>query len=49
MRDQVGRKINVTPGQVQRYFEEHKQEYAQQENVKLAEILISTERRARLG
>jgi peptidyl-prolyl cis-trans isomerase SurA len=42
MRDQVGRKINVTPGQVQRYFEEHKQEYAQQENVKLAEILIST-------
>src|SRR5208282_2479334 len=26
MRDQVGRKINVTPGEVQRYFEEHKQE-----------------------
>jgi peptidyl-prolyl cis-trans isomerase SurA len=42
MRDQVGRKINVTPGEVQRYFEEHKQEYAQQESVKLSEILIST-------
>jgi peptidyl-prolyl cis-trans isomerase SurA len=42
MRDQVGRKINVTPGEVQRYFEEHKQEYAQPESVKLSEILIST-------
>jgi peptidyl-prolyl cis-trans isomerase SurA len=42
MRDQVGRKINVTPGEVQRYFEEHKQEYAQQESIKLAEILVST-------
>jgi peptidyl-prolyl cis-trans isomerase SurA len=42
MRDQVGRKINVTPGEVQRYFEEHKQEYAQQESIKLAEILLST-------
>ncbi|MGO9438605.1 MAG: peptidylprolyl isomerase [Terracidiphilus sp.] len=42
MREEVGRKINVTPGEVQRYFEEHKQEYAQPESVKLAEILIST-------
>ena len=38
----MGRKINVTPGEVQRYFEEHKQEYAQPESVKLAEILVST-------
>jgi peptidyl-prolyl cis-trans isomerase SurA len=42
MRDQVGRKIAPTPGEVQRYFEAHKQEYAQPESVKLGEILIST-------
>jgi len=41
MRDQVGRRIQFTPGEVQRYFEQHKQEYAQQENVKLSEILVS--------
>jgi len=42
MRDQVGRKINVTPGEVERYYEAHKQDYAQQESVRLSEILIST-------
>jgi peptidyl-prolyl cis-trans isomerase SurA len=42
MRDQVGRKIAPTPGEVQRYFEAHKQDYAQPESVKLGEILIST-------
>jgi peptidyl-prolyl cis-trans isomerase SurA len=42
MRDQVGRKIAPTPGEIQRYFEAHKQEYAQPESVKLGEILIST-------
>jgi peptidyl-prolyl cis-trans isomerase SurA len=42
MRDQVGRKIAPTPGEVQRYFAAHKQEYAQPESVKLGEILIST-------
>jgi peptidyl-prolyl cis-trans isomerase SurA len=42
MREEVGRRINVTPGEEQRYFEEHKQEYAQPESVKLSEILIST-------
>jgi len=42
MRDQVGRKITPTPGELQRYFEAHKQEYAQPESVKLGEILIST-------
>ena len=42
MRDEVGRRISITPGEVQRYFEEHKQEYARQESVKLSEILIST-------
>ncbi len=42
MRDQVGRKIAPTPGEIQRYFDAHKQEYAQPESVKLGEILIST-------
>lgn len=42
MRDEVGRHLNFTPGEVQRYYEEHKQEYAQPESVKLSEILIST-------
>jgi peptidyl-prolyl cis-trans isomerase SurA len=42
MRDQVGRKISATPGEVERYFEAHKQEYAQPESVKLSEILIPT-------
>jgi peptidyl-prolyl cis-trans isomerase SurA len=42
MRDQVGRKIAPTPGEVQRYFEAHQQEYVQPESVKLGEILIST-------
>ena len=42
MRDQVGRKIQPTPGELQRYFEAHKSEYAQPESVKLGEILIST-------
>ena len=42
MRDEVGRRINVTPGEAQRYFEEHKQEYVQPESVHLNEILVST-------
>jgi peptidyl-prolyl cis-trans isomerase SurA len=42
MRDQIGGKIRPTPGEVQRYFEQHKQEYAQPESVRLSEILVST-------
>ncbi|MFZ0743921.1 MAG: peptidylprolyl isomerase [Terracidiphilus sp.] len=42
MRQEVGSKISVTPGEVQQYFEAHKQEYAQPESVRLAEILVST-------
>ena len=42
MRDEVGRKIQFTPGEVQRYFDEHKQDYAQPESVRLSEILIAT-------
>jgi peptidyl-prolyl cis-trans isomerase SurA len=42
MRDQVGRRVQFTPGEAQRYFEAHKQEYAQPESVHLSEILVST-------
>jgi peptidyl-prolyl cis-trans isomerase SurA len=42
MRDEVGRHISITPGEAQRYFDEHKQEYVQQESVQLSEILIPT-------
>lgn len=42
MRDEVGRHISITPGEVQRYFDAHKQDYAQPESVRLSEILIST-------
>ncbi len=42
MRQEVGRRVSITPGEVQRYFEEHKQDYVQPESVRLTEILIST-------
>lgn len=42
MRDEVGRRVSITPGEAQRYFEAHKQEYAQPESVRLSEILVST-------
>ena len=42
MRQEVGRRIQFTPGEAERYFEQHKQEYAQTESVTLSEILIST-------
>jgi peptidyl-prolyl cis-trans isomerase SurA len=42
MRDQVGRKIAPTPGELQRYFDAHKQDYTQPESVRLGEILIGT-------
>jgi peptidyl-prolyl cis-trans isomerase SurA len=41
MRQEIGRKIQFTPGEAQRYFEEHKQDYVQQESVRLSEILVS--------
>jgi len=42
MREEVARKIQVTPGEVERYYGLHKQEYAKPESVKLSEILVST-------
>src|ERR1700751_6164335 len=49
MRDQVGRRVSITPGEAQRYFEAHKQEYAQQESVRVAEIVIPTSEPAAAG
>jgi peptidyl-prolyl cis-trans isomerase SurA len=42
MRQEVGRHVSITPGEVQRYFDAHKQDYVQPESVKLSEILVST-------
>ena len=42
MRDQVGRRVTLTPGEVQRYFEAHKQDYTKPESIHLSEILVAT-------
>ncbi len=42
MREEVGRRVQFTPGEAQRYFEAHKQDYVQPESVRLSEIMIST-------
>jgi len=42
MRQEVGRRVQITPGEVERYFNEHKQDYAKPESVQLSEILVST-------
>ncbi|MGD0482070.1 MAG: peptidylprolyl isomerase [Terracidiphilus sp.] len=42
MRQEVGEHIQMTPGEVERFYEAHKQDYAQPESERLSEILIST-------
>ena len=42
MRQEVGRHMNMTPGEARAFFDSHKQEYVQPESVRLSEILIST-------
>jgi peptidyl-prolyl cis-trans isomerase SurA len=42
MREEVGRRIQFTQGEVERYFEAHKQDYVKPESVELSEILVST-------
>jgi peptidyl-prolyl cis-trans isomerase SurA len=42
VRDEVGRHVNVTPSELQSYYDQHKQDYDQPEAVKLNEILIPT-------
>jgi peptidyl-prolyl cis-trans isomerase SurA len=41
LRDQVGRKVQFTPGELQRYYDAHAQEYAKPESVSLSEILVA--------
>jgi peptidyl-prolyl cis-trans isomerase SurA len=41
MRQEVGRKVQFTPGELQRYYDAHKQEYSQPESVHLEEILVA--------
>jgi peptidyl-prolyl cis-trans isomerase SurA len=41
MRQEVGEHVQITPGEVERYYEEHRQEYSQLESERLSEILIS--------
>jgi peptidyl-prolyl cis-trans isomerase SurA len=43
MRQEVGQHIIFTPGEVQRYYEAHKQDYSLPESVRLGEILISAD------
>jgi len=38
----VGRRVKFTPGEVQRFYDEHKQDYVRPESVQLSEILVST-------
>ena len=42
MRQEVGRTIQITPGEARQYYEQHKQDYMEPESVHLSEILIST-------
>lgn len=42
MRQEVGEHIQMTPGEVERYYEAHKQDYAQPESERLSEILVSS-------
>ncbi|MGO8759621.1 MAG: peptidylprolyl isomerase [Terracidiphilus sp.] len=42
MRQEVGEHIEMTPGEVERYYAQHKQDYTQPESERLSEILIST-------
>jgi peptidyl-prolyl cis-trans isomerase SurA len=42
MRDEVGRRVQFTQGEVERYYDAHKQDFTRPESVKLGEILVST-------
>jgi peptidyl-prolyl cis-trans isomerase SurA len=42
MRQEVGERLQFTPGEVERFYEQHKQQYMQPESERLSEILVST-------
>ncbi len=41
MRQEVGQHLQITPGEAERYYEQHKQDYVQPESERLNEILIA--------
>src|SRR5262249_12003080 len=41
-REEEGRRLQIDQGQEQAYYEAHKQEFAQPEQIKLSEILVPT-------
>lgn len=43
IQQEVGSKINITPGEIQKYYSDHLSEMTQPEQVRLSEILISTQ------
>ncbi len=43
IQQEVGSKINITPQEIQKYYADHRSEMAQPEQVRLSEILISTQ------
>lgn len=43
MQQEVGGKIQVTPGEAERYYERHKKNYMQPESVRLSEILVAAD------
>src|SRR5580698_10271365 len=42
VRDEVGRRLQMTQGQEQTYYDAHKQDFAPPEQIRLSEILIPT-------
>jgi len=42
VRDEVGRRLQVSQGDVRKYYDEHKQEFMQPEQVRVSEIIIPT-------
>lgn len=42
VRDEVGSRLQMSPNQEQAYYDQHKQEFAEPEQVRLSEILIPT-------
>ncbi len=42
IRDEVGSHINISPSEIQNYYNEHKQDFDEPEQVRLSEILIPT-------
>ena len=41
MRQEVGEHVQITPGEAERFYEQHKQDYTQPESERLSEILIA--------